>query len=95
MDSSTSSNPILGLLGGQIVEHVSSFDGTGQYTQGGTSTCGLAALNAVRIILGLEKSGVNAGARLLERIISKEVMDVCFYSSLDGGFGTHCQIRIL
>ena len=75
MDSSASNNPILDLLGGQIAEYVSSFDGTGQYTQGGTSTCGLAALNAVRIILGLEKSGVN-GVGLLERIINKDVIDV-------------------
>lgn len=83
MDSSTSSSPIFELIEGQIDKHISSFDGTGQYTQGGTSTCGLAALNAVRIILGLEKRDI-IGVHLLERIISKEVMDVCFCPS----FGT-------
>ncbi|KAF8490479.1 hypothetical protein JB92DRAFT_3243549 [Gautieria morchelliformis] len=74
MGSSTSNNPILELIEGQIPEHVSSFEGTGQYTQGGASTCGLAALNAVRLVLGREKSGVE-GVNLLERIITREAVD--------------------
>ncbi|KAF8479399.1 hypothetical protein JB92DRAFT_3044501 [Gautieria morchelliformis] len=74
MGSSTSSNPILDLIEGQIPEHVSSFKGTGQYTQGGASTCGLAALNAVKVVLGHEKSGVK-GIKLLERIITRQAVD--------------------
>jgi hypothetical protein len=82
---STSMNPIFDLLEGTIPEHVSSFDGTSQYTQGGTSTCGLAALNAVRIILGRERRGVN-GVKLLEQIASKAMIDVSFALFLTNAF---------
>ena len=67
--------PIGALLEGTISEHVSSFEGTSQYTQGGTSTCGLAALNAVRIILGYDKRGIS-GVQLLQEITSKALIIV-------------------
>ena len=68
--------------------YISSFDGTGQYAQGGASTCGLAALNAVRIILGRERTGIT-GVGLLERIISKEMVNV----SLDSSFPGHTSLE--
>ncbi|KAF8589360.1 hypothetical protein K439DRAFT_1628795 [Ramaria rubella] len=72
--TSSTATPIFELLEGRIPEYVSSFEGTGQYTQGGTSTCGLAALNAVKVVLGREKVGIT-GVRLLEEMIRKDMLD--------------------
>ncbi|KAF8525592.1 hypothetical protein BU17DRAFT_62733 [Hysterangium stoloniferum] len=65
---------ILQLLDGRVSRIVSSYDGTGQYSQGATSACGLAALNAVRIVLGSDKMG-RSGVKLLEHMTNKETIE--------------------
>lgn len=56
-------------------ECVISFPGTSQYTQGGSSACGLAAMNCVRVILNLERKG-KGGESLMLSMFQKEIMDV-------------------
>lgn len=67
------SPPISNLTKGQ--RYVYSPDGTSQYVQGGPSTCGLAALNASRIILGREEQGTT-GAALLESLVTRSSLEV-------------------
>ncbi|KAJ7739808.1 hypothetical protein B0H16DRAFT_59614 [Mycena metata] len=60
----------------KIVSHV----GASQYEAGGISSCGLAALNFVRVVLGRTESGLD-GTRLLEDVLSRktseEVISIC------------------
>jgi hypothetical protein len=67
------------VLSGQ--EFVSTHFGTSQYDLGGPSACGLASLNAVRIVLDLEHSGV-VGLNLLEEMAKQSLMEVRLFSSL-------------
>ena len=57
--------------------HVSTFPGRRQYSinGGGTSACGLAALNCVRYILTKEKEGIK-GAELLRLMMRKDTLEV-------------------
>jgi len=50
---------------------VASFDSTSQYAQGGSSACGLASLNAVRIVLDSELKGTR-NIELLKRVASRQ-----------------------
>jgi hypothetical protein len=52
---STTSAVIDKLFGGD--EHIVAFSGTSQYSQGGSSACGLAAMNCVRLVLDQEYRG--------------------------------------
>lgn len=63
------------LLEGRVPHLISSFEGTGQYSQGASSGCGLAALNAVRVVLGREKAGLK-GLALLLYLGGKDIIDV-------------------
>jgi hypothetical protein len=54
---------------------VASFDSTSQYAQGGSSACGLASLNAVRLVLESELKGIR-GVQLLERMASRQFAEV-------------------
>ncbi|KAJ7777248.1 hypothetical protein B0H16DRAFT_952215 [Mycena metata] len=60
----------------KIVSHV----GASQYEAGGIASCGLAALNFVRVVLGRAESGLE-GTRLLEDVLSRktseEVISIC------------------
>ncbi|KAJ7252460.1 hypothetical protein C8J57DRAFT_1474125 [Mycena rebaudengoi] len=61
-------------------EKLVSHDGASQYVGGGIASCGLAALNFVRVILGRVTGGIRDGA-LLEDILSRwtteEVISIC------------------
>ncbi|KAJ7016425.1 hypothetical protein C8F04DRAFT_534211 [Mycena alexandri] len=63
----------------KIVSHV----GASQYEAGGIASCGLAALNFVRVVLGrVEAAGLEGtGTRLLENVLSRktseEVISIC------------------
>ncbi|KAJ7142199.1 hypothetical protein C8R46DRAFT_574429 [Mycena filopes] len=60
----------------QIVSHV----GASQYEAGGIASCGLAALNFVRVVLGKAESGLEGGRLLddvLERKTSEEAISIC------------------
>ena len=52
-------------------KYVHTLPGTSQYVQGGPSACGLAALNAARIILGKNQDG-KRDAELVDDIVSSE-----------------------
>ncbi|GJJ08134.1 hypothetical protein Clacol_002342 [Clathrus columnatus] len=65
---------LMDLLEGRVPILISSFEGTGQYSQGSSSGCGLAALNAVRVVLGREKAGLR-GLDLLYSLGRKELTD--------------------
>jgi hypothetical protein len=54
---------------------VASFDSTSQYAQGGSSACGLASLNAVRMVLDRELKGAR-NVELLELVASREFAEV-------------------
>ncbi|KAF8313174.1 hypothetical protein DL93DRAFT_1178477 [Clavulina sp. PMI_390] len=66
-------------LGGMFV---SSFEGTSQYSNGGPSACGLAAMNAVRQVLLYHKKGIQFG-RLLGAMhqvqFHEEVVNICSF----------------
>ncbi|CAL1701269.1 unnamed protein product [Somion occarium] len=57
-------------------QHVSSFAGRSQYSLngGGTSACGLAALNCARVILAKEMGGLK-GAELLRYMMRRETLE--------------------
>ncbi|KZT29351.1 hypothetical protein NEOLEDRAFT_1128071 [Neolentinus lepideus HHB14362 ss-1] len=59
----------------QGMQRVVTFPGSSQYgrTGGGTSACGLAALNCARIILGKYKEGLQ-GTPLLETVMRRETL---------------------
>ncbi|KZT36296.1 hypothetical protein SISSUDRAFT_74286 [Sistotremastrum suecicum HHB10207 ss-3] len=67
---------------GMKQEVVVSFEGTSQYASGGPSTCGLASMNAVRVVMGYaaQSGAMDAGA-LIERIATsfclEEIMAIC------------------
>ncbi|TFK65422.1 hypothetical protein BDN72DRAFT_900702 [Pluteus cervinus] len=66
------SDPAAFVLSGQQL--IVSYDGTSDSVQGGgTSACGLAALNCARVVLGKSKQG-SLGTRLLEEIIDEKTM---------------------
>ena len=56
----------------QFAVHV----GQSQYSDnGGASSCGIAAFNAARIVLGREKTGIRSD-KLLSNILTEETMEV-------------------
>ena len=56
----------------QFAVHV----GQSQYSDnGGASSCGIAAFNAARIVLGMEQSGIR-GDKLISKILTEETMEV-------------------
>jgi hypothetical protein len=57
---------------------VVSFSDTSQYAQGGNtaSSCGLISLNAVRMVLDVERNGIR-NVKLLEHISSRKFVEVC------------------
>ncbi|KAJ7180888.1 hypothetical protein C8R46DRAFT_594866 [Mycena filopes] len=60
----------------KIVSHV----GASQYEAGGIASCGLAALNFVRVVLGKAESGLEGGRLLeevLERKTSEDAISIC------------------
>lgn len=63
------------ILGGSVI--VKSYEGTSQYSRPnrGSSSCGLASLNAVRCVLGLEKDGCT-GLELVRTMMSKDLPEV-------------------
>lgn len=63
------------VLGGSVI--VKSYEGTSQYSQGkgGLSSCGLASLNALRCVLGLEKDGYT-GLELVRAMMSQDLPEV-------------------
>lgn len=63
------------VLGGSVI--VKSYEGTSQYSQakGGLSSCGLASLNAIRCVLGLEKEGYT-GLELIRAMMSQDLPEV-------------------
>ena len=62
------------LLSNANGEYVMSYE-RGQYSEGGgASSCGLAALNCARIVLGKEKAGVRGG-RLLYEILQPDMFE--------------------
>jgi hypothetical protein len=65
------------LLNGQ--EQVVSYPDTSQYSQGGASACGLAAMNCVRLVLDLEHSGILEN-ELLRRLTQKKFVEVSIMS---------------
>jgi hypothetical protein len=58
------------------VQQVVSFPGRSQYAAGGggVSTCGLAALNCARVILGRERDGLK-GEELVCSMMGRETME--------------------
>ncbi|KAF8657107.1 hypothetical protein AX16_002294 [Volvariella volvacea WC 439] len=73
-------NPnVLKVLNGELV--VVSYEGTSQYSQGGgSSACGLAALNCARIVLGHEKTGVkslNLLDVMMQRSTAEDITSIC------------------
>lgn len=77
----------------QVGMFVSSFDGTSQYSSGGPSACGLAAMNAVRQVLLYHQTGVR-DVELLKAMHQQEFHKVSeipsnsatTYVSFDNGF---------
>ncbi|KAH9991341.1 hypothetical protein BJV77DRAFT_536965 [Russula vinacea] len=59
------------------VEHVLSYDGTGQYNRDGTgaSACRLAALNFARIVFSMEQGGLK-NKNLLHAVLARECAEV-------------------
>ena len=57
---------------------MASFDSTSQYAQGGSSACGLASLNAVRMVLDRELKGAR-NVELLELVASRKFAEVTHY----------------
>ncbi len=75
--SSPEAEIIHALAVGTISSYVVSFAGNSQYSAGGgMSSCGLAALNCARIILGKEQGGP-LGASLLSDILKRQTLEVC------------------
>jgi hypothetical protein len=62
---------------GHGVEHVLSYDGTGQYNRDGTgaSACRLAALNFARIVFSMEQGGLK-NTDLLQAVFARECAEV-------------------
>ncbi|KAI0089044.1 hypothetical protein BDY19DRAFT_1004995 [Irpex rosettiformis] len=62
-------------------EYVASHPGRSQYSTGGTSACGLAALNCARIILQSEMQGDRRREELLEMMTERKtcenILDIC------------------
>jgi hypothetical protein len=58
------------------IQQVVSFEGRSQYAAGGggASTCGLAALNCARVILGRERDGLK-GEELVCSMMGRETME--------------------
>lgn len=56
-------------------ERTFSYPDTGQYVRGGLSSCGLAAMNCARVILGKARDGVKE-EELLKQIASRSTMEV-------------------
>lgn len=69
-----SSEAIRKVLRGQ--EHIATYAGSSQYSQGTSSACGLAALNCVRVVLDLERKDIKEDI-LLQAMMQQETMDVC------------------
>lgn len=69
---------ILQVLRGER-EYVASHVGRSQYSSGagGMSACGLAALNCARVALHQEKSCGTGSTPLLQRLMEREVCEVC------------------
>lgn len=57
-------------------EYVASHAGRSQYSAGGMSACGLAAVNCARIVLQKEKRGLLKGAELIKRMMQRETCEV-------------------
>ena len=76
--------------------------GQSQYSDdGGASSCGIAAFNAARIVLGREKTGIRSD-KLLSNILTEETMEVSSpvftryrRSSHDLGIGAGDPISVL
>lgn len=65
------------LVSGTISSYVVSYAGNSQYSAGGgMSSCGLAAFNCSRIILGKEQGGLR-GVSLLNDILKRQTLEVC------------------
>ncbi|KZT41587.1 hypothetical protein SISSUDRAFT_1042668 [Sistotremastrum suecicum HHB10207 ss-3] len=60
-------------------EAVVSFDGASQYAQGGPSTCGLASMNAVRVILARQKSGTKMVEEMSTKALMEEILLICAF----------------
>lgn len=62
---------------GRLTDYVVSHGGRSQYNRagGGVSACGLAALNCARVILGLEREGLDK-EQLIQRMTSRELLEV-------------------
>lgn len=60
------------ILGGQ--EYIATHYGTSQYSMGGSSACGLACLNCVRIVLNAEANGITGDA-LLEYMLRRSMIE--------------------
>jgi hypothetical protein len=54
---------------------VASFESTSQYAQGGSSACGLASLNAMRMVLDSELKGTR-NVELLDLMASRQFSEV-------------------
>ena len=53
-----------------------SYPNTSQYSQGGASACGLAAMNCVRMVLNSDHEGIRE-EEILRLITQKDFVDVC------------------
>ncbi|TDL23182.1 hypothetical protein BD410DRAFT_721585 [Rickenella mellea] len=75
---STNNADHLKILGGDVV--VVSHPGLSQYTRGTPSSCGIAALNCVRLVLDLERNGVtevNLLKAMMERRLMDDILSIC------------------
>lgn len=57
-------------------EYVASHAGRSQYSAGGMSACGLAAVNCARVVLQKEKRGLLKGAELIKWMMQRETCEV-------------------
>ena len=72
--------------------------GLSQYSEGGTASCGLAALNCARLVLDWERRGIQ-GDELINRMLDKRAMQVRRETSVKDGIhalaGNHVNLFIL
>ncbi|KAJ7587962.1 hypothetical protein C8J56DRAFT_1004410 [Mycena floridula] len=74
----------------EIVSH----SGTSQYATGGISSCGLAALNCVRVILSKERAGLK-GEALVQDILTRKTMEEIMSISFQWPNAAHLEVETI
>ena len=81
---------------GQIPEYVVTHPGLSQYSKsgGGTSACGLAALNCARIVLGLHLT-VPGTTQIVHELMNCRLLEVCLLALVVSFFSAPLSDHIL